>query len=95
MIAFEIYVNGRKLCTAGTDGLSTVTAGAGFILPKQPPGAEPVLHLTVGGASVKPARVVTWGQHKLRVGDEVTIRVVDTPEVEAPDTIHDLPSDSR
>jgi hypothetical protein len=95
MIAFEIYLNCQKVCTAGTEGLTTLTAGAGFILPKQPPGAEPVLHLTVGGASVQPAKVVTWGQHKLRVGDQVTIMVVDTLRAEAPETIQNLPSDAR
>jgi hypothetical protein len=44
---------------------------------------------------VQPAKVVTWGQHKLRVGDQVPIMVVDTLRAEAPETIQNLPSDAR
>ena len=41
MIAFEIYLNSQKVCRAGTDGLSALTAATGYILPKQPMNQSP------------------------------------------------------
>jgi hypothetical protein len=32
MIAFDVYLNGEKVCTAGSDDLTSVTAAVNFFL---------------------------------------------------------------
>lgn len=98
MIAFEIAVDGRKQCTAGTSasGVTSVVAtwvrrAAHESTPRQPgTGAfEEELTLHVGGLWHDPdgARVhVQWLQHALKVGEQITITVVDTEQIDTPPT---------
>ena len=96
MIAFEIAIDGRKQCTAGTSGSGVTSVIATWVrraahdsTSRQPaPGAfEEELTLHVGGLWPNPdgARLhVQWLQHALKVGERITITVIDTEEVDPP-----------
>lgn len=96
MIAFEIHVNGQKLCTAGVDqafgvlnAMLTWTRRDLRQLPettRQGLAAEE-LRLTVAG-HVSHGRYahqnLQWAGREIRPGDEVTIRVVETTAADPP-----------
>ena len=78
MIAFEVLVNGEKLCTAGVGDKGVLTAN--IVGPKSP-------RLRVGGLHNE--EHVLWISHRpmaleLKVGDEVTVRIVETEVVDEP-----------
>ena len=85
MICFEIFVNGERLCLAGIEpGVlsANVTSWQGGSTTE----FEPVTHLHVSGTSYEKKRF-DWTesgseQSLLKVGDEVTIRIV---EADRPD----------
>jgi hypothetical protein len=82
MICYEILVNGERLCLAGIEPgvfAAYVTTWQGGSETER----EPETHLHVSGVTEK--KRFDWtesGQCKLKVGDELTIRVVeaDTPD---------------
>ena len=86
MIAFEIYVNGQKVCTAGSAGLDALTTGITFSRPKQPAQREAGTYLTIGGVVIEPEEIVNWDHRQLHIGDMVEVRVVDASEVDEPKT---------
>ncbi len=78
MIAFELSVNGEKLCTAGVGDKGILNAIIG--------GPNP-LHLRVGGLSKE--KHLQWitprpKTFELKAGDEITIRIVETDVVDEP-----------
>jgi len=84
MLAFELYVNGQKICTAGSDGLDALTTGITFSRPKQPAQREAGTYMTVAGVIKQPEEFHHWDHRQLHVGDKVEIRVVETSKVDAP-----------
>lgn len=82
MICFEVWVNGEKVCVAGVGNsgvLSSIVSWGGrenrkFIKPK----------LHVGG--LVNGEHVRWTEegHYLDVGDEVTIKIVETNTADEP-----------
>ena len=80
MRAFDVRLNGKCLCVAGVgdDGvLSTIVNHvAGF-------GRDEV-SLRVGGLESPTEEHVTWRNLKLKVGDEVTVRIVEADSVDKP-----------
>jgi hypothetical protein len=75
MIAFEVWVNGEKKCTAGVGDKGVLNAIMNG--PSHP-------HLSVGGLSGE--EHVRWLERngELKVGDEVTIRIVETDQIDEP-----------
>lgn len=72
MIAFEVYLNGKKLCVAGIGNEGVVTAIVDWV--GRPEGASS--ELSVSGL-ISPAREhVKWVDRKLRVGDQIRVKVV-------------------
>jgi len=98
MIAFEIFVNGKKVCAAGV-GDDGVLLSALTLAPRRrnAPHAETCaaerfqeLGLRVGGAVGPPhdaSRHVEWLNQHICVGDEITIRVIETEVVDKPSVI--------
>jgi hypothetical protein len=84
MIAFEPYVNGQKICTAGSEGLDALTTGITFSRPMQPPQREAGTYLSLGGAVAEREEFAHWHHSQLRVGDQVEIRIVETPKADGP-----------
>src|SRR5262245_25299911 len=98
MIAFEIFVNGKKVCAAGV-GDDGVLLSALTLAPRRR-NAQPAetgaarrfqeLGLRVGGAVGPPhdaSRHVEWLNQHICVGDEITIRVIETEVVDKPSVI--------
>jgi hypothetical protein len=72
MIAFEILVNGKRVCTAGGEVVSSV--GVDWTDREQDATA---VRLRIGGiADSGLTEHLHWDAPTLRVGDEVTIRII-------------------
>lgn len=96
MIAYEVRINGKKICVAGAGDLSVLTAGVtavGKLGPRtKPPRPDDVtndIHLRVGGLTGRAdeARDVhlDWTSFReLSVGDVVQIKVVDVAKADRP-----------
>ena len=69
MIAFEIHINGEKKCVAGdAKVLNAILNG------------PPSLSFRVGG--LKNDEHIEWLESSVKVGDEITIRIVETEKVD-------------
>jgi hypothetical protein len=80
MYAFEVFVNGKKVCLAGigSDGvLSTIIAHHPFRQRRE-------TRLSVGGLISPANEHVRWVETMLQMGDEVCVRVVETEVVDEP-----------
>jgi hypothetical protein len=79
MKAFQVHLNGKRLCLAGvgTDGVLTA-------IIDHVAGKRNEVHLSVGGLISPTEEHVVWKQLRLKVGDEVLVRVSETAEVDKP-----------
>lgn len=94
MIALEISLNGKRVCTAGAEDLSVLAAivGAGGRLGKKtvpPPTVPHAIYCDIGGLTSRadPAKNVHlhWQSLKpLKVGDTIQIRILETTHVDRP-----------
>ena len=77
MIAFDVYLNGEKVCTAGNNDLTSLTATVN-LFPRRyrRDKLSPTLH--VSGVVSRPEELLEWAYRKLRVGDRVEIEVVES-----------------
>jgi hypothetical protein len=82
MRAFEIYLNGKRLCLAGIgdDGVLNTTVdsvvGRGRNRNQQT--------LRVGGLISPTAEYVIWKRRRLKIGDEVRVKIVETASIDRP-----------
>ena len=81
MIAYEVYLNGEKLCTAGGAELTALTGTLTFF-PNRPDELGPLL--TVGGVVCNPEEFLHWAHRGLRVGNRVEIRIVESSKADEP-----------
>ena len=86
MIAFEVYINGKKRCTAGIAGPCVLTAALTWVLrnPVERRLRRRELNLGVGGLVSRSDQFLDWLQRDLRPGDEVTVRIVEASTVDKP-----------
>jgi hypothetical protein len=77
MIAFEVYLNGEKICTAGSNEITSVTAAVNFF-PKRYNRDKLGPALTVSGVASRPEEFLDWAHRELRVGDRVEVQVVES-----------------
>jgi hypothetical protein len=106
MIAFEISINGKKICTAGIGQLGNLVASLGWcegphVASIGMKNADRPLIFRVAGTHVEKAsqleagfkhtEKLEWGMPKIEVGDEVTIRVIEVTAVDAPQKRKPLP----
>ncbi len=80
MRAFEAYVNTRKLCTAGVGDNGVLTAIVANV--EGPRGKD--LSLDVSGLFCATGEHVNWKLIRLRIGDEVRVKVIDADAVDKP-----------
>ena len=87
MLAFEVHLNGEKICTAGIGdpgvmtGIITWSLGDGKRRPKQEE-----LELQVGGlaSSSRTDQYLYWIKRSLQRGDAVSIRIIEARKVDRP-----------
>lgn len=86
MLAFEVHVNGRKLCVAGCE--SVLSAGVTWA------GHDPdQVQLHVGGLNTgDESPHASWETPSLSIGDSITIRIVDVPSHDPPDHFYPAPA---
>jgi hypothetical protein len=92
VIALEISVNGKRLYTIGADDPGFVDASVIRERKRDAPRIQ--IGLSAHGANLPvdgEVEYLDWNGSSLKVGDEVTIRVVDTDAIDAPHQrrIHD------
>jgi hypothetical protein len=94
VLAFRVSLNGRSAVTAGIPGphvvsviLSSVVRESGAFRGGRPmPERELGLH--IGGLITSTREHVDWQDVDLKVGDKVTIEVVQVPEADEPKHRH-------
>lgn len=83
MRAFEVYVNNERLCLAGVNDQSVLTAIIDYV-GKVGKKNDERLHLHVGGLVIPQEEHVRWRERELAVGDEIRVRILDSDKVDTP-----------
>jgi hypothetical protein len=93
MVAFEVYLNGKKLCVAGTGQTGMVGAHVYWVRHKEGlvrthtgKTAKQIFTLEVSGLSPERDEHLRWQRRKVRLGDEIRIRVTDKAAADRPRT---------
>jgi len=78
MRGMEVHLNGNKLCTAGigTDGVLNTTIN---VVSRK---GEYHMEMRVGG--LENNEFLNWSTNGLRVGDEITVRIIETDSIDPP-----------
>ena len=89
MIAFNVYLNGSKLCSAGVGDDGVVSADVTWVRRtgnrRKPNTPAEQLTMDVGGIDGPADEYVRWHEGRmLQVGDEIRIKIVDTDTVDRP-----------
>jgi hypothetical protein len=82
MLAFEIYVNRIKVCTAGLEELAAVKAGLTSFLNQDDRPDKMKIRFTVGG--MKDKKYYHWLQYEIQKGHRIEIRIVDAKKTDDP-----------
>jgi hypothetical protein len=88
MTAFEVYLNGEKLCTAGLGEagvISAILSWRGTQAYKDGTAPEAAsTEFSVRGLTSPAGEHVRWAEPKVQAGDEIRIRVVDAELADTP-----------
>ena len=84
MLAFEVYVNKLKVCTASLDELEYVGAALTSMVNMDRRPDERRLHFSVHGMNTKDKKTYHWVYYKMQKGDRVEIRIVDAKKTDEP-----------
>jgi hypothetical protein len=87
MLALEVHINGTKQCTAGFAGGGVVSAllSCAFRLHDRPELPKEHGFLNVTGLDSERNEHYAWLEdHELKEGDEVRLRIINAPVVDAP-----------
>ena len=81
MPVFHVHLNGKKVSTAGVGELGVLGAHVSWV---RRAGQDAELTLHVGGLITPTQEHVRWLDRKLKVGDEVSIRVIEDAPIDRP-----------
>jgi len=82
MKAFQVRMNGRKLCTAGFSERDVVVTA---IIDYVSGHGEDELALSVRGLISQKEEHVQWVERKkLRIGDEILVKIIETESADSP-----------
>ena len=91
MPVFHVYLNGKKVSTAGVGHLGVLSAHISWVrrkgehtLAKKPDSVEEELTLNVGGLISPAEEHVRWLDRDLKIGDEVRVTVAENSKVDRP-----------
>ena len=73
MVAFEIFINGKKKCTAGIGKPGVVTTILNWVQADEQRGRKPSedMELSVGGLISRSREFLEWFRRDLKRGDEI------------------------
>ena len=83
MLALEITINGRKRIVAATTSNRVLAVGLTWTH-----GDGEHLRLNIGGITDDADNYFKWNVPELTLGDEITIRIVETDSPDEPDRIY-------
>ena len=86
MIAFEVYLNGNKICTAGVGSVGVLSTSVCWVKRDTDTSSLTDEELTVDiGGLVPPAGDhLHWNEQPLQVGDQVCVKIVEADIVDEP-----------
>jgi hypothetical protein len=88
MKAFEVYLNGKRLCIAGIGEFGVIGIGLSWRgsqpLRKGGPPLPERLGLNVGGIEEPTGNHVLWGNWHLKTGDDIRFKIVETSVADEP-----------
>ena len=89
MIAFKLSINGAYICTAGVRDFGVLSAIITWVRRKAENGRdgktiEEELTAELGGLDGEPKEHLKWWGQRLRVGDRVSIEVVEAKRADKP-----------
>src|SRR2546423_2202812 len=91
MPVFHVYLNGRRVSTAGVGDLGVLGAHVSWVrrqggqtLAKKPNRVAEDLRLHVGGLITPVQEHVRWLDRHLKIGDEIRITVAEDGEIDRP-----------
>lgn len=94
MIAFEVKLNGKRVCIAGADDLGVLTTDVTAVgklgqktVPARPDDTTGEIHYSIGGLTSRPDPDkdvhVRWKSvAPLKVGDVIEVRILETEKVD-------------
>ena len=85
MKAFVISLNGQPFVTAGVGDDRVLVTGISWVGGSPPRPAEGRLHFHVGGIDGRTGEHVRWSVPEIGVGDEITIKIIETNQVSPED----------
>jgi hypothetical protein len=88
MIAFEVYLNGKKRFTAGGADYQSLTAAVQFFRLPMPAPHDATTMLNTTGVIQAPPGFAGWPTSELKVGDRVEIRLIETAKVDDPESVN-------
>jgi len=86
MLAFEVHLNGKKVCTAGIGEPGVISSIITWVLGdgKGRPSEQEQVGVRVGGLISRTEQHVTWFNRPLRRGDKISIRIVEVDDADTP-----------
>src|ERR1051325_10599393 len=94
MVCFEVKRNGTRLCTAGINSKSILSAILTHV-DVIDPGPKPrhTLDLVISGLNCETKQHMDWGRVGVRRGDQIEIRVIESDKADSP--VHITKSQTR
>lgn len=80
MNAFDVRLNGKRLCVAGIGEDGVMTATIDHVIGR----GHDELSIRVGGLFSPAEEHVTWKRLSLKVGDRVEVRIVESEAIDKP-----------
>jgi hypothetical protein len=80
MRAFEVYLNGKRLCVAGIGDNGVLTTIIDHVLGH----GRNEQHVRIGGLNSTTGEHIIWKRKRLKTGDEVRVRIVESTLVDRP-----------
>jgi hypothetical protein len=83
MKAFKVFLNGEQIRTAGIGPHGVLSAIVNWVGGGLDRADEGHFHMHLGGLDCRTDEHVRWPVPELKVGDEISILIVETNEVDA------------
>ena len=82
MVAFHVFVNGQRVCLAGIGEKGVMGIAVDWASNRGGDSNNPNLKLTVGGLNQETREFSHWNTPPIKLGDEVTIKIVEAATVD-------------
>jgi hypothetical protein len=89
MTAFEILVNGKRLCVAGTLTADVVSIAVNWVRRVSEHAPDRIQFHVGGLIADRPHEHFGWNTPRIGVGDEVTIRIVEVDACDTPEFVYE------